>query len=175
MLTLAKSAQHYFGDHVRGGGKASRKIEVTRIIVFLDWAESTEKVHALHCLGKNHVIRFWKAHRHLSDQTLHKYWLGLCKLWGWLDKHEEPPKPRKAMDIVKPELVDTHQLPGTCFTELSTVVKYSRESMQLTVRQLGNMSGLEVTLIESIENGGTDASLPDVLCLFKVLKITFSV
>ena len=52
MLTLAKSAQHYFGDHVRGGGKASRKIEVTRIIAFLDWVESTEKVYGLHGLGK---------------------------------------------------------------------------------------------------------------------------
>ena len=167
MLTLAKSAQHYFGDHVRGGGKEARKKEVKRIIAFLDWAESTEKVYGLHGLGKNHVIRFWKAHRHLSDQTLHKYWLGLCKLWGWLEKNEEPPKPRKATDIVKPELIDTHQLPATRFTELSTAVKYSRESMQLTVRQLANLSGLEVVLIESIENGGVGASLPDVLNLLR--------
>ena len=78
------------------------------------------------------------------------------------------------MGVVKPELVDTHQLTGTRFTELSSVVKYSRESMQLTVRQLANLSGLEVTLIESIENGGADASLPDVLNLIRILKITFS-
>jgi DNA-binding transcriptional regulator YiaG len=175
MPILAKQLQQYSGDYVRGGGKGHRRKQVKRIMAFLDWVESTGKVMSLHGVGKNHVIGFWKAHRHLSDKTLHEYWLGIVKLWGWLNKSGEPPEPRKATDIAKPELTDTQQLTGTRVTELSAAVKYAREAMKLTVRQLANLSGMEVTLIEGIENGGVDASLLDALNLLRILKITLLV
>jgi hypothetical protein len=69
VFTLAKSAEKYFRDYVRGGGKDNRKKQVARMIEFLDWAESANEVRSLHGLGKNHVIGFWKSHRELSEAT----------------------------------------------------------------------------------------------------------
>lgn len=175
MLTLAKQLEKYSGDYVRGGGKDHRKKQVKRIIGFLDWVASSEKVISLHGLGKKHVIGFWKAHRHLSDETLHKYWLGISELWRWLDKHGEPPAPHKAKRINKPELTDTDKLINTGFTEVSLVIKSARELLNLTIQQLANMSGIETLLIENIEAGETNIRLSDALCLFEILKIKFSV
>jgi len=93
MHTLASQAQPYFRNYVRSGGKAHRKKQVGRIIKFLDWAEETQRVRTLDGLGKRQVVGFWKAHRGLSDATANKYWLGINKLWQWLGKHHEPPKP----------------------------------------------------------------------------------
>ncbi|NOU12471.1 MAG: hypothetical protein HOO92_00685 [Methylococcaceae bacterium] len=81
MRILANSAQPYFRNYVRGGGKDFRKKQVTRIIEFLDWIEENEGVISLGRIGKKHVIGFWKSHTHLSDSTANKYWLALCKLW----------------------------------------------------------------------------------------------
>ncbi|MDD5277848.1 MAG: hypothetical protein PHR16_17460, partial [Methylovulum sp.] len=79
MLTLASKAEDYFRNYVRGGGKDNRKKQVSRIIKFLDWVESTQNVISLHSLGKRHVVNFWKAHPELSEATANKYWLGISK------------------------------------------------------------------------------------------------
>jgi len=168
MLTLAKKSENYFRDYVRGGGKENRKKQVSRIVEFLDWVESTEKVISLHCLGKRHVIGFWKAHRHFSDETAYKYWLGIAKLWQWIGKHEEPPEPHKVQTFQKSVLNDT------VFMEISTAIKCARESKNLSIPQLANLSGCETLLIADIESGKTDVLLSDILCLFEILKIKFS-
>jgi hypothetical protein len=154
MRTLAKQAEKFFMDYVRGGGKQNRKKQVVRIIEFLDWLESTEKVKSMHGIGKNHVIGFWKSHRDLSDATAYKYWLGLCKLWEWLGKHEEPPKPFKQgieSEIKKP--VEYPVIP-----ELS----------------IANMTGCEPWIIAEIESGKLDFSFMDIDLLLKTLGIQFT-
>jgi hypothetical protein len=168
MLTLAKKSETYFRDYVRGGGKENRKRQVSRIVEFLDWVESTEKVNSLHNLGKRHVIGFWKAHRHFSDETAYKYWLGISKLWDWIGKHEEPPSPHKSQTFQK------SVLKGTVITEISTVIKAARASHNLTIQQLANVSGCEPLLIADIEAGKTNILLSDILRLFEILKIKFS-
>jgi len=170
MLTLAKKAEPYFRNYVRGGGKDNRKKQVTRIIEFLDWVESNEKVTALHGIGKRQVINFWISHRDLSDETLRKYWLGIAKLWQWLDKHEEPPAPRKnhAMEAQKFNQ-DADKL-----KEIPLAIKSARELQGLTTNQLANKSGYETALITDIENGETDIPLSIVLRLFEILKIEIS-
>lgn len=172
MLTLAKSAQHYFSDHVRGGGKESRKKEVQRIIEFLDWAESTEKVISLHGLGQKHVIGFWKAHRELSEKTAYKYWLGLSKLWEWIGKHSAPPKPFKRYvdSVVSSENI------GTSFSEFSRAVKAARESKNLSVQKLANLSGCEAMVVNEIESGiYLNVSVSEAQNLLKILNIKFSI
>ena len=150
---------------MRGGGKENRKKQVSRIVEFLDWVESTEKVISLHGLGKRHVIGFWKAHRDFSDETAYKYWLGIAKLWQWIGKHEEPPEPHKVQTFQKSVLKDT------VFTEISTAIKCARESKNLSIPQLANMTGLEINLIADIEIGKTDFVFADLLRLMEFLKI----
>jgi hypothetical protein len=165
MLTLARKSENYFRDYVRGGGKENRKRQVSRIIEFLDWVESTEKVISLHGLGKRHVIGFWKAHRYFSDETAYKYWLGISKLWEWIGKHEEPPAPHKSQIFQKPVLN------VMVFTAISTAIKGARESKNLSIPQLANMTGLEINLIADIENGKTDFVFADLLKIIEFLKI----
>jgi hypothetical protein len=170
MLTLAKKAERYFRDYVRGGGKENRKKQVSRIIEFLDWIESNEKVISLHELGKRHVIAFWASHRDFSEETAYKYWLGIAKLWQWLDKHEEPPAPRKV------HIMETQKSsPNTdTLKEIPAAIKAARELQNLTINQLANKSGYEATLITNIENGETDIPVSIILRLFEILKIEVS-
>ncbi len=170
MLTLAKQAEKFFMDYVRGGGKQNRKKQVVRIIEFLDWIESTEKVNSLQGIGKNHVIGFWKSHRDLSDATAYKYWLALCKLWEWLGKHETPPKPFKQgieSEIKKP--VEYPVIP-----ELSVTIKTVREKREVSIHKLANLTGCEPWIIAEIESGKLDFSFMDIDLLLKTLEIQFT-
>lgn len=170
MLTLAKKAEPYFRDYVRGGGKANRKVQVSRIIDFLDWVESNEKVTALHRIGKRHVVKFWISHRNFPDETAYKYWLGVCKLWEWLEKHEEPPKPHKQDKRAKKSSIPSEPV----FNEIPAAIRAARESMNLTISKLANMTGCEVSQLTDIENGNTNISLMKILKLFSALKIEVS-
>lgn len=170
MLTLAKKAERYFRDYVRGGGKENRKKQVSRIIEFLDWVESNQKVISLHELGKRHVIAFWRSHRDFSEETAYKYWLGIAKLWQWLNKHEEPPVPRKAHNGETQKPIRN----TTVFNEIPVVIKAARESQNITIEQLANRSGCEVCLITDIENGGKEIPLSTILHLFEILGVEIS-
>ena len=170
MFTLAKACEKYFGDYVRGGGKENRKTQVSRIIEFLDWVESTQKVYSLHGIGKKHVIGFWKTHRHLSEDTAYKYWLGISKLWEWIGKHEAPPKPFK---------ISTENLAKTTsnnseFSEFSKAIRAARESKKLTVQQLANMTGCEAFLIKEVESGKElDIPYKNIKVILEALNIKF--
>jgi DNA-binding XRE family transcriptional regulator len=167
MRTWAEELQAHTHDYVRRGGKQNRKKQVSLIIDFLEYTDSTEKLTSLHRLGKRHVINFWKSHRNLSDKVAYDYWLGICKLWVWLDKPDKPPKPNNfvGQDIIS----------NGVFTEASAAIKAARESHKYTVQKLANMAGLEALLIESIEKGNTNIILSDILYLLEILKIKFTI
>lgn len=170
MYTLAKSAEKYFRDYVRGGGKDNRKKQVARMIEFLDWAESVDNVRALHGLGKNHVIGFWKSHRELSEATAYKYWLAISKLWEWLGKHEAPPKPFKADNRLLPKFEQNSA--GHFFRDSGSAIKSARESQSMSVLKLGNLTGCDLMAIEEIEAGNlSNASASDVQNLLGILGI----
>jgi hypothetical protein len=78
-----------------------------------------------------------------QKKSAYKYWLGIAKLWQWLNKHEEPPVPRKSHS----ENVHEPILNNTVFKEIPAVIKVARESQNLTIKQLANKSGYEITLI----------------------------
>jgi len=167
MRTWAEELQSHTHDYVRRGGKANRKKQVSLIMDFLEYTDSTEKLTSLHRLGKRHVINFWKSHRNLSNKVAYDYWLGICKLWTWIDKPEKPPKPNN--------FVDQDIISNGVFTEISVAIKTARESHKYTIQKLANISGLESELIEYIEACKTNIQLSDILCLFEILKIKFSV
>jgi len=167
MRTWAEELQAHTHDYVRRGGKQNRKKQVSLIIDFLEYTDSTEKLTSLHRLGKRHVINFWKSHRNLSDKVAYDYWLGICKLWVWLDKPDKPPKPN---NFVEQDIIS-----NGVFTEASAAIKAARESHKYTIQKLANMAGLETLLIESIEKGDTNIILSDILCLLEILKIKFTI
>jgi len=167
MRTWAEELQAHTHDYVRSGGKQNRKKQVSLIIDFLEYTDSTEKLTSLHRLGKRHVINFWKSHRNLSDKVAYDYWLGICKLWVWLDKPDKPPKPN---NFVEQDIIS-----NGVFTEESAAIKAARESHKYTIQKLANMAGLEALLIESIEKGDTNIILSDILCLLDILKIKFTI
>jgi len=166
MRTWAEELQSHTHDYVRRGGKQNRKKQVSLIIDFLEYTDSTEKLTSLHRLGKRHVINFWKSHRNMSEKVSYDYWLGICKLWVWIDKPEKPPKPNN--------FVESDTMSNRVFTEISAVIKASRESHKYTIHKLANISGLESELIASIESGETNIKLMDILRLFDILEIKFT-
>ena len=90
---LVKQIQALAHHYVRQGAKAHRRLQVGRMIKFVEFIEQTERPHNLHEIGKRHVIAFWKSHRDLAPKTAHAYWLALCVIWEWTDKPGQPPKP----------------------------------------------------------------------------------
>jgi DNA-binding XRE family transcriptional regulator len=167
MRTWVSELQSHTHDYVRLSGKLNRKKQVSLIIDFLEYTDSTEKLTSLHRLGKRHVINFWKSHRNLSDKVAYDYWLGICKLWLWIDKPDKPPKPN---NFIEQDIIS-----NGVFTEISVAIKTARESHKYTIQKLANISGVESELIASIESGETNINLSDILCLFEILKIKFSV
>ncbi|MEQ1740575.1 MAG: hypothetical protein ABL884_11790, partial [Methyloglobulus sp.] len=98
MRTWVNELSEHTHNYVRRGGKHNRQKQVALIVDFLEYTDSHEKITSLHRLGARHVVNFWKAHRSLSEKTAYDYWLGLCKLWGWLGKPGKPPKPHKQFE-----------------------------------------------------------------------------
>ncbi len=93
MSILVKQIQAQAHHYVRQGAKAHRRLQVGRLIKFVEFVEQTERPHNLHEIGKHHVIAFWKAHRDLAPKTAHAYWLALCVIWEWINELGQPPKP----------------------------------------------------------------------------------
>jgi hypothetical protein len=167
MRTWVSELQAHTHDYVRRGGKQNRKKQVALIMDFLEYTDSTEKLTSLHRLGKRHVINFWKSHRNMSEKVAYDYWLGICKLWVWIDKPDKPPKPN---NFIEQDIISKG-----VFTEISVAIKTARESHKYTIQKLANISGLESELIEYIEACKTNIQLSDILCLFEILKIKLSV
>lgn len=93
MSILADEIRNLAHSYVRKGGKDHRRKQVRRLLLFVEWVQTQEKVGYLAQLGKRHVIRFWEAHQDFSDQTRYQYWLAFCELWRWLKKPGKPPRP----------------------------------------------------------------------------------
>ncbi len=175
MLTLAKSAEPYFRQYVRSGGKQNRKKQVSRITEFLDWAEANEKVRSLHGLGKRHVINFWKANRLFSAETAYKYWLGIRQLWVWIGKHDLPPEPRNDLPGTLVAVISSEQDTYKFFDDLSVAIRFAREHQSLSHKKLANLTGLEASLLENIENGVEVVLAKAIHDLLKTLCIQFSI
>ena len=93
MSILVNQVQALAHQYVRSGSKANRRLQVGRMIKFVEFIEQTARLHNLHEIGRRHVIQFWKANRNMAPKTANAYWLALCVIWQWTGKPGTPPKP----------------------------------------------------------------------------------
>lgn len=172
MRTWANQLQAHTHDYMRRGGKQNRKKQVSLIIKFLEYTDSTEKLTSLDRLGKRQVINFWKSHRHFTEKVAYDYWLGICKLWEWIGKNDAPPKPFKI--TIDSEV--SSESAEILFSELSHAIKAAREAKKLSVEKLANLSGCEAMVINEIESGiYLNTSVSEAQNLLKILNIRFSI
>jgi hypothetical protein len=174
MRTWAEELKSYTHDYVRRGGKQNRRKQVSLIVDFLEYTAAQERVTSLHRIGARQVIRFWKAHRELSENTAYDYWLGLCKLWEWTGKPGKPPKPHQRSEPAEdPVQTGVNQL---SFPDIAQAIRAARETRNLTVQQLANLSGCEAAMLEAIEAAAYDhARVSDIQHLFRILTIELTI
>ena len=178
MSILVNQIQTLAHQYVRSGSKANRRLQVGRMIKFVEFIEQTERVHNLHEIGRRHVLLFWKQHRDMAPKTAHAYWLALCVIWQWSDKPGTPPKPIlfSQVDTGQVDFKEIHSaesvnqvvnstdeisaLPSPI--EISRSLKAYRLSQGLTVEAVSMASGLDSAVINVIEAGGDQARYIDI-------------
>lgn len=97
-MSLLKDVERLTENYVRKGGKDNRRQQRSRMLAFAVHA-STLGAREMGQVGAIHVIRYWKAHRGLSDATLYNHWLAICELWRLCGKAGEPPQPKKKKEL----------------------------------------------------------------------------
>ncbi len=94
MSRLIQQVELLTNEYVRKGGKDNRMQQRSRMLAFAAHA-STLGAREMGQVGATHVIRYWKAHRHLADSTLKQHWHALQVLWALSGKAGDPPPPWK--------------------------------------------------------------------------------
>jgi len=162
-------------DYVRKGSKANRRLQVGRIIKFVEFIEDTERLHNLHEIGHRHVINFWKRHREFAPKTANDYWLAFCIVWRWSGKPGTPPKPIifSKPDAAKPgsdvallaDFGDGGRKVIPTLPEISQALKTHRLSRSLSVMAISTATGLDSSAIITIEGGCELARYVDIEAL----------
>lgn len=93
-MSLVNVVEKLSNEYSRKGGKDNRRQQRARMIAFASHAQALG-AREMGQVGGTHVVRYWKAHRGLSDATLYSHWLAIRELWNLAGKAGEPPKPRK--------------------------------------------------------------------------------
>lgn len=169
MSTLVNALQLKFNDHVRGGGKQTRRKEVSRMIEFLEFAETYEGVRTLQSLGKNQVIGFWKSHRELSDETAYKYWLAIRKIWEWTGKKGLPPEPFKQATVS--ENTQKKTVAVAHHSDFLLAFQQAFTKQKITPLMLANMTGLEEYEITAALEGRATGVIDQMADIVKTLSI----
>ncbi len=77
--------------YLRTGAKENRQRQHKCMSEFVGHCERLG-ARSLGQIGGSHVVKFWKANRHLEDRTLEKYWYAILTLWDVTGLPGEPPK-----------------------------------------------------------------------------------
>jgi hypothetical protein len=169
MSTLVNALQLKFNDHVRGGGKQTRRKEVSRMIEFLEFAEAYEGVRTLQSLGKNQVIGFWKANRELSDETAYKYWLAIRKIWEWTGKKGLPPEPFKQTTVS--ENLQKKIIATSHHSDFLMAFQQAFTKQKITPLMLANITGLEEYEITAALEGRATGVIGQMADIVKTLSM----
>lgn len=86
---------------------------------------------------------------------------------------QKPFKHQELLQLIENEigLPDRKDEEGNLYKEIGTTLKKARTKKDLTLKQLGDETGLSVSLISQIEHGKIAPSLSTLLKLSKALKI----
>ena len=98
-MKLLQEVENLTRGYVRKGGKDNRRQQRARMLAFAVFCAG-EGVHSLAQAGAAHVIRYWRATRHLSNATRYNHWRALCVLWVLCGKSVEPPQPHVSTKAV---------------------------------------------------------------------------
>jgi hypothetical protein len=179
--TLVKQVRALAHDYVRCGSKSNRRLQVGRIIKFVESVEETERLYNLHEIGRRHVLHFWKGHREFAPKTANDYWLALCILWRWSGKPGSPPKPmifsQSGSVRTDSKTIQSADWIGelSAFPSLigiSHVLKAHRLSHALTVEAVSIATGLDSAAISLIETGSEQARYVDIATLSSFYSTT---
>ena len=175
MSILVRKINELSHRYVRSGSKKNRRLQIGRIIKFVEFIEETEKLHGLQEIGKRHVIQFWKSHREFADKTANDYWLALCILWKLADKAGTPPKPlifskqtTRAISTTNPDSSSNGaSQPNTIspLIELASVIKLRRLSRNMSIDEVSLATELDHQTISDIEAGDAGCRYSDVATL----------
>lgn len=175
MSILVKRVNELAHEYVRSGSKENRRLQVGRIIKFVEFIEETEHLHGLQEIGTRHVLNFWKSHRELAEKTSHEYWLSFCILWKFAGKSGTPPKPlifpkQATKSFSANNLVSSSNDPNRLNTilslnELATALQSKRLSKTLSIEEISRATGLDHKTISDIEDGDDSCRYIDVATL----------
>lgn len=90
-MSLVQQVELMTNDYVRKGGKDNRRQQRSTMMAFAAHAEASG-ARRMAQVGHSHVIRYWKAHRGLSEATKYSHWRALCILWKLAKKPGGPPR-----------------------------------------------------------------------------------
>lgn len=95
MGRLQDEAERLMNPYRRKGGGPNRKKQVNNALRFVEHLERYEHLPDWTRLGKRHVIRFYKSHRHLSASTIDNYYYAIRHLFEVVGSDLEVPRPFK--------------------------------------------------------------------------------
>ena len=182
MSILVNQIQTLAHQYVRSGSKENRRLQVGRMIKFVEFIEQSEQLHNLHEVGKRHVIQFWKAHRDMAQKTANAYWLAICVIWQWSHKPGTPPKPNLFVQPSqdKTEINDQQNVKnGTALAattlnrapvlpslaDISFYLKQQRQNQNLTLEAVNQATGIDQETITDMEAGNSQIRYTDIACL----------
>lgn len=159
MPTLVEQCTEHLGRFVRSGGKVHREVEAAKIVSFLVWVQANDNVLRIDRLGKKQVIGFWRAHRHLSERTTYDYWLAISKLWVWIEKSDEPPRPYSPSELAAKRegwKNPQHAKPES-YTDFRLAISAAMTANCLGVDKLATITGVEKgdleTMLSDLDSG----------------------
>ncbi len=173
MRTLVEQCEEHLSRFVRSGGKDNRENEVAKIVKFLVWVQANDNVLRIDRLGKKQVIGFWRAHRHLSERTTYDYWLAISKLWVWIGKTDEPPKPYSpaVLGQIREKWKAAKSPEPVYYTDIRVALLDVMEKQAITTGKLANMTCISVPDLERILAWERSPSYVELAEIMKALSL----
>lgn len=173
MPTLVEQCREHLGRFVRSGGKVHREVEAAKIVSFLVWVQANDNVLRIDRLGKKQVIGFWRAHRHLSERTTYDYWLAISKLWVWIGKTDEPPKPYSpaVLGQIREKWKAAKSPEPVYYTDIRVALLDVMEKHAITTGKLANMTCISVPDLERILAWERSPSYVELAEIMKALSL----
>ena len=169
MHTWVNQFRQQMDNHVKGGGKESRRNEVRKINYFLRWVSAHTQANTPHGIGDKQVLEFYRAHAHRSDRTLSDYWYAIRSIWKWLGRTGIPPRPPIRLEICRPEETIQYE---RFSARVGRLVLAGRIRLGMSVADLAAASGFDVRRISRLESGhGASATLGQCEKIFTALRL----
>lgn len=87
MAFIRRELRHKLNLYARKGGKRSRRRQVERIELFVEWCHRPAEQ-----IGRRQVHEFFEAQK-FAPTTARDYFYAICQLWVLLDRAGKPPRP----------------------------------------------------------------------------------